>query len=311
MGAWGHSYLLEWSPAELAEVTLQRQAAYGWDFVKFQPRASCFVEALGSVYRRSGDPHTQPIMERSALWPDSNWERIAEAAGRSLATPLTDQVESIRRVCAALGERVPVIQTVFSPATVAAYLFDRDHLQVLRAVRETPDAVLPALEAIAGMLRRFAEASIEAGAAGIFYAITNFNSRSVMPVDEYRNTFLAGDLTVLQGVPDAAWFNVVHLCGEQLQFDLLADLPAAVVNWEIGATGNPGLAEVRDQYRRPVMGGVDQRRRMLEATPDEVVAEVRAAVAATGGRGLLVAPGCSVPTRVPERNLAALASALR
>ena len=38
--------------------------------------------------------------------------------------------------------------------------------------------------------------------------------------------------------------------------------------------------------------------------------EVRAAVGDTGGRGLLVAPGCSVPPRVRDANLAAVMSGM-
>ena len=46
-GAWGHRYRDEWSPDRLAEVTVDRATRFGWDFVKFQPRATFFAEAFG------------------------------------------------------------------------------------------------------------------------------------------------------------------------------------------------------------------------------------------------------------------------
>ena len=46
--AWGHTYREEWSPEQLARVTVDRARELGWDFVKFQPRASCFSEAFGA-----------------------------------------------------------------------------------------------------------------------------------------------------------------------------------------------------------------------------------------------------------------------
>ncbi|TMC33908.1 MAG: hypothetical protein E6J28_13740 [Chloroflexi bacterium] len=40
VGAWGHTYREEWSPSDLAAITVDRARRFGWDFVKFQPRAS-------------------------------------------------------------------------------------------------------------------------------------------------------------------------------------------------------------------------------------------------------------------------------
>ena len=54
VGAWGHTYREEWSPEDLAAITVERARRFGWDFVKFQPRASSFAEAFGSVYKPSG-----------------------------------------------------------------------------------------------------------------------------------------------------------------------------------------------------------------------------------------------------------------
>src|SRR5215472_13447537 len=63
VGAWGHTYKEEWTPAELARITVERARRFGWDFVKFQPRASCFAEAFGSVYRPSGHRLKAPVVE--------------------------------------------------------------------------------------------------------------------------------------------------------------------------------------------------------------------------------------------------------
>jgi uroporphyrinogen decarboxylase len=57
------------------------------------------------------------------------------------------------------------------------------------------------------------------------------------------------------------------------------------------------------------MGGLDHNRTMVEGTPAGVLAERTAAVESTGGRGVLVAPGCSVPPEAPEPNLHAVTRA--
>jgi Uroporphyrinogen-III decarboxylase len=102
----------------------------------------------------------------------------------------------------------------------------------------------------------------------------------------------------------------VHLCGSNLNFGLARDMPAQVVSWSIHNQGNPSLAEGRKLSGRAVMGGLGQRASLLYGPPPEVEAEARRAVAETGGRGLLLAPGCSVPPRAKDINLAAMVSAL-
>jgi uroporphyrinogen decarboxylase len=115
---------------------------------------------------------------------------------------------------------------------------------------------------------------------------------------------------VLQLMPAEAWFNVVHLCGSNLNFGLARDLPAQAISWSVHNQGNPSLAEGRKLSDRPVMGGLGQRTSLLYGPPQEVAAEARKAVAETGGRGLLLAPGCSVPTRAKDVNLAAMVTAV-
>jgi uroporphyrinogen decarboxylase len=203
-----------------------------------------------------------------------------------------------------------VIQTVFSPITVGGYLVGKSQARVVRELRKSPELVRPALERIARVLAGFSSRSVEAGAAGIFYAISGYAGRDVMKESVYRELVLPLDLEVLTGLSSKAWFNVVHLCGSKLNFGLSRDLPAQAVSWSIHNQGNPSLAEGRDIAGRAVMGGLSQRSTLVFGQPSEIVAEAHQAVALTGGRGLLLAPGCSVPPRVREVNLAAMMDAV-
>jgi len=103
---------------------------------------------------------------------------------------------------------------------------------------------------------------------------------------------------------------VLHLCGSKLNFGLSRDLPAHAVSWSIHNQGNPSLAEGRDIAGRAVMGGLSQRSTLLYGPPPRIEAEARRAIEETGGRGLLLAPGCSVPPRVKDVNLAAMSEAV-
>src|SRR6202521_517199 len=67
VGAWGHTYREEWSPQDLAGVTIERARQFEWDFVKFQPRATCFAEAFGSVYKPAGHRLKGPVLISNAV----------------------------------------------------------------------------------------------------------------------------------------------------------------------------------------------------------------------------------------------------
>jgi uroporphyrinogen decarboxylase len=306
VGAWGHTYREEWSPEVLASITVERARQFGWDFVKFQPRASSFAEAFGSVYKPAGHRLKGPVLVSPAV-PDLDSWRSVRLVNRKA---LDDQVESIEMVACELGGDVPVIQTVFSPITVGGYLVGKSSARVKRELRQHPELVRPALDRIAEALVDFSRHSVEAGAAGIFYAISGYASKDAMAESVYREQLLPYDVAVLRQMPAEAWFNVVHLCGSNLNFGLARDMPAQVVSWSIHNQGNPSLAEGRKLSGRAVMGGLGQRASLLYGPPLEVEAEARRAVAETGGRGLLLAPGCSVPTRAKDVNLAAMVSAL-
>ena len=306
VGAWGHTYKEEWSPTELAEATIDRARKFGWDFVKFQPRASSFAEAFGSEYKPSGHRLKGPVLIKEAVPDLESWRHVALVNPKAL----DDQVESIGIVARELGPEVPVIQTVFSPLTVAGYLVGKSKSRVLRELRKQPDLVRPALDRIADALVDFSKRSVEAGAAGVFYAISGYASKDAMPEAVYRELVLPYDLSVLNRLPKEAWFNVVHLCGSNLHFGLSRDLPAQVVSWSIHNQGNPTLAEGRKISGKAVMGGLGQRATLLYGPPPEVEAEARKAMGETGGLGLLLAPGCSVPPRARDANLAAMVSAI-
>src|SRR5713226_6900434 len=195
LSAWGHTFKEEWTPSELARVTVERARKFGWDFVKFQLRASCFAEAFGSVYRPSGHRLKAPVLEQ--VNPKA----------------LDDQVEAIGMVTRDLGPGVPVIQTVFSPLTVAGYLVGRSKSRVMRDLRKHGEVTQPALQRIADVLVDFSKRSVDAGAAGIFYAISGYASRDTMPEQIYRDFVLPLDLSVLERMPRGAGLNVAHLCG--------------------------------------------------------------------------------------------------
>jgi uroporphyrinogen decarboxylase len=308
VSAWGHSYELEWDADVLARETVERTRRLGFDFVKLQIRATCFAEALGSEYRYSGDPAREPVLLRQAVGEVEDWARVGPPEG--VVSPLDEQVRCLLIVASEVSE-IPVIQTLFSPITVAGFLLNRDQRRMLDDLRRRPDLVRPALERIARMLASFGAASIDAGAAGVFYAITGYGSADAMPLAEYEELLLPLDRQVLDAC-SRGWFNMLHLCGPRQHFELARRLPGACVNWQLQDDGNPGLAEGRRLSGKAVAGGLHRQSPIADGTPEEVLEQAQAAVADIGRRGFLLTPGCSVSPWPVDRedNFRAMAKAV-
>jgi uroporphyrinogen decarboxylase len=291
----------------LARATVKLVRAHQLDFVKLQIRASSFAEAFGAGWRYSGSAEEEPVLETSPGLDPGAWDRVAD--GPSNPAALADQVEVLRRVVAELGEETPVIQTVFSPGMVAWFLAGRGTDGFLKLIVDEPEVMGAALDAIARALAEFTRDSLAAGAAGVFYAINPFADTTVVAPDAYRRTFLPSD-RVAVAAAGVAWFNMLHLCGGHIDPDLAGELRTHCLNWSVDDPGNPGLADVRDRLHVAVAGGV-QRHAPIRDGEAGIRGAAQAALAATGGRGHLLTPGCSASpwSRVRPENLAALRQA--
>jgi uroporphyrinogen decarboxylase len=224
--------------------------------------------------------------------------------------PLADQVDGVRRVAAAVGPAVPVIQTVFSPLSVADFLLGIGPKAVVPELQKEPGLLKAAMSRISETLVDFIRRSIEAGASGIFFGIVGFASGDVLSEREYQELALPHDLEVVERLPPESWFNVVHLCGSRVHFQLGSHLPGNAVSWSVHEDGNPSLEEGIERTGRAAMGGVAHLTTLSSGSQAAITNEVLAAAAQNQGKGVLVAPGCSVPTDVSETRLLAVSEAL-
>jgi uroporphyrinogen decarboxylase len=300
---WGHNFARENSAANLADETVRLALKYDWDLVKVQSRYTCFSEPWGSTWTPSGQPTKSPIPGRAALETSADLDRMASTTPDY--RPLAEQIDALRLIRKALGNDRPIVMTVFSPLMSLAYSFADNAERRPRAVaalNEDHARAARALEAVTELNARFARDCIDAGADGIFYA-SKLASRDICSVDDLRRFERPYDLRILESIADAP-LNIIHVCGARTHFDEFADYPAACFSWDIN-DGNPDLATGAKKTGRPVLGGISAKPQLRTMTADQVRAEALAAIESTGGRGLLLAPGCSIDFDTPEANIAA------
>jgi len=302
---WRHFPAVDRSPAGLAQATLRFHDHYGSDFLKITPRGGYCVKAWGCVESEHVLPTGHRPCASCAVKSLEDWKRIRPLDPAS-ADGWVEQLETIVRL--GFDRRIadaPVLATVFSPLSIARKL-SGDRLA--SDVRERPELVAGAIDAIGETVMRFNELALAEGIGGIFYSIQTA-SQSVLDEETYARLGEPWDRRVLEAARPRSFLTIVHCHGDRLMFDRLARLPGGVWNWDDRAAG-PTLAAGAALAVGAVCGGLDQVGTLRDGTPEAAVAEAEEAIAQTGGRGLIVAPGCVLMANTPDANVAAVVKAL-
>jgi len=293
---WRHFYPQERDPSLLADALLAFQREFQWDFVKVNPRASYHTEPWGNQYHYSDDPHTPPTRTAHAVHTRADWARI-RPLDIWASEPLKQQLVLLELVKEGLQEEnVYFLHTVFSPLAIAYRLAGHSRERLIQAMEEEQEELRAALEAITQTFVAFARACIDLGASGIFFATTRLASADMMTEEQYRAFGTPYDQRVLEAVKDRPGFNLLHLCGDNVFFDALMGYPVDALSWDATLPGNPSLREGRARSGKMVVGGVSHTATLESGTEEDVAREVALGIEETGGRGYVIAPGCTFPT---------------
>ena len=287
--------------AALAAAHLKWQADYDWDILKVGPASSYSVVDWGVADRWVGHIEGTRETTRYPVTQPGDWEALRAAdPGQGM---LARQIEALRLVGEGLHGETPFIATVFSPLSMAKHLAGNE--VALSHMRQAPPAFHRGLETLTESIIRFIDAARATGIAGIYYAVQHA-AYPLLSRDEFQIFGRPYDRRVLESAGDL-WCNMVHLHGQRVMFDLVADYPAALLNWhdrEAGISLRDGL----QQFPGAASGGVSQWTLHREG-PEGMLAEVADAREQTGGRRLVLGTGCVIMTTTPLRNVRELREA--
>lgn len=283
-------------PEDLAAAHLAWQQACDFDFVKMMPASDYSLRDWGVQSAWLGGDEGTRTYQNQVIQQVDDWARLPVLD--PTAGSLAEAREAVELTCAAVGDDVPVIMTIFSPLGQLRHLADRDLLFYLR---HHPDAVLAALETVTESTVRFVESLRSTRLSGVFYA-AQMAEPSRLSRAEYQRFGQPYDLRVLEAAGDW-WFNLLHIHGLQVYFDLFASYPVHAVNWHDREAG-PALAAGAEIMRGAVSGGLD-RWTMLRGSPADVRREAADALEQTGGRRLILSTGCVIMTNTPLNNVRA------
>ena len=204
--------------------------------------------------------------------------------------PTGEQLKVVEIVAAALRGRALVIDTVFDAWSTLRRNVVKDAIEPL--MREHPAALEAVLAVVNDNLIRYALASLQRGAAGIFLSVPA-TAESVTP-DQYETFMRPFDLALLEAIQGRGEGHILHAHGDRLYFDRLLDYPVAGISWADRGSG-PTLSAARRLTPRALVGGINHVN-FPYVTAATLREQVRTAVLEAGRGKLLLAPGCAIPT---------------
>jgi uroporphyrinogen decarboxylase len=217
-------------------------------------------------------------------------------------------LDAEERIAAKIQGETDWLMTVFNPISIAADLVN-DDARFVEHLRRHGERVHGALRAITQTFTAFVRETMQRGAAGIFFATTDYGNTTRIDkalLEEFGRPY---DLRVLEEAKRGA-MNVIHVCGPHAFVREHLDYPVQVVSWANREPGNPSIQELRKHTEKTLLTGIDHERTMVAGTPEQVQAEARAAIEESGGTRFILGPGCAVPSAAPERQYAAAREAV-
>lgn len=293
---WRHFPLDDQDPGKLAVRTLEWQKKWDFDLVKFMPSGTYSVEDWGAKSVYEGAANGARAVSVPGIQSAEDWRRLPRLDPKQGV--LGAQNAALAQAAKELSGSVPLLQTVFSPLTTARKLAGE---AVLEHLRREPAALDAGLRTITDTTIEFSLAALAAGAHGLFFA-TQLATTDVLTVAEYEKFGRKFDLQIFSAIREKAKMHMLHLHGENVMFDLLADYPVAMINWHDRLT-EPTLANALKRFKGALVGGVEERGLLVSGSDQAVRAQVRDAIAQTGGKRLVVGPGCVAAIAAPEQNI--------
>lgn len=231
------------------------------------------------------------------------------------------QVDLVKRLADTLADEVPLLATIhgaFISTFHGSHLdyttfrnYDvRKHNLLTEHLRDCPEAVQPALRAVAESLTELAIACLEAGATGIYYAAQGGEEHR-LPRDVFSHYLKPHDVRVLSEVADHTDCLIIHICKEYIRLPLYADYPGHAFNWDTHHS-DYAIDAGREIFKRTILGGLDNTDpRLVTGTPDEVAALARDSLRPWWQKPLIFGADCSLPSTMPLDNVRALVEAAR
>ncbi len=283
-------------PDDLADALISFQERYDWDFIRVMPDSSYAIKDWGVQDRWQGAIDGNRHFVSRVINAPEDWLslKVLDPAEGSLGQHLI-VLEKLRDHYI---DEVPYLVTILSPLTQASLLSGESSL-VLH-MRQNAGQVHHALQTITDTTVRFLQECKERGIAGVSYVVNQADYLKLSEA-EYEVFGRPYDYQILAGTKSDMWFNMLHIAGDHVMFDMVADYPVQVFNWNMNRQ-SPGVAAGLKRVKGAVCGGVGYKDIHAD-TSDTAIQQAKDAFQKSGGTGFILGPDANLLVTTPEGNL--------
>lgn len=247
---WTHFPNRDRHPRRLAEMSLDHQATYGYDFLKFTPYGQYSVADWGADVALQAGFSELPTVAEPVIRSAESWRELERVSGVEGEYAIV--LEAQRFAISRKAEGLPFLQTIFSPLTTAMKLSSEE--LIVSQLREDSAAVHRGLEVILETTLEFMKAVFAGGADGIFLA--GQLSRSGLLSDEEHREFVEDyDRVLLAEADRRGWFNVTHIHGNGERAEVFSEMPLHGISWHDVDDG-PLIRDSVDLGGKVALGGL-------------------------------------------------------
>ena len=286
--------------AHLDGEKMARLAAIGHDYLGYDTIAPVFsvqqeAEALGCQVDW-GDPGNMPVNTTS---PYSEPDEIVIPSDFLDRPSIRCVLEALSLLRKRYGDHVAILGKVMGPWTLSYHL--NGVQQFLLDTIDNPPRVRRFLQVLKEVSILFGKAQIQAGADVL--VVADHATGDLVSPRCYKEFLLPvhQELTARLGCP-----TILHICGDTTnRLDYIAQ--AGFDAFHFDSKVNTRVAQEIVAGRITLIGNVNNPETLLNGTPEQVKAEVKALQDA----GItIIGPECAVPLATPNCNLAAIAEAV-
>jgi len=220
-----------------------------------------------------------------------------------------EQLKALKLINKGITDGTPFVETVFNPMMVASKLVESRDL-VLQTMKENPKALKEGLKTITKVTKEFVKTAVENGAAGIFIA-TQEATYDVLTENQYKEFSMNFDLELFDAIKNKAEFSIMHIHGENIMFDLIANnYPVQALNWHDQLTA-PTIADAYEKFDGILMGGIEEKEYLLNAPIDDITTKLQQEIDSVNGKRVIISPGCVIPVNIPTEKVEEMVNYLR
>ncbi len=292
---WMHHLEYDDDPVALAEKEIEFALKYDVDILKLNPSGAYTVRDRGAVI--DVDKNRIPVakIKVPAILSQKDWKNITKLPIDKGA--YQDRILCIDYIQKELDGVFPLMETIFSPLTTLKKLRGDE---IVKDLLEIPEIIEDVLSIIVDETSEYIEALSNQGTDGIFFA-TQVGTYNFIDDKLHKRFGVKYDLKLLRRIENTVKFIIIHIHGEDIMFEHFIDYPHDALSWHVNLT-KPSIKEAKEKYNTIALCGIN-RETLWRGSREDIKTEIVKAVKEAEGKGIIIAPGCTIPPAAPEENL--------